>query len=110
MLQKVKDYVTWGEIDEATLIKLISVRGRLVGDKPITDEYLQNATHYKSIEALVRGLLNDEIRYQKIKNVKPVFRLSPPTKGYKRIKRHYKVGGALGYRGDRINELLDRMI
>jgi len=39
----------------------------------------------------------------------PLFRLSPPTKGYKSIKIHYPKG-ALGYRGEAINTLLRRMV
>jgi len=39
-----------------------------------------------------------------------VFRLNPPKKGYKSIKKSYKEGGALGYRGEKINNLIQRMI
>ncbi len=40
------------------------------------------------------------------------FRLSPPKKGFGRkgIKVGYSTGGALGYRGSEINELIQRMI
>ena len=37
MLQKAKDYITWGDADASLIEKMISERGRLVGDKPITD-------------------------------------------------------------------------
>lgn len=39
-------------------------------------------------------------------------RLNPPVKGYGRkgIKVPFSRGGALGYRGERINELIQRMI
>ena len=37
MLQKAKDYITWGNADAGLIEKMISERGRLVGDKPITD-------------------------------------------------------------------------
>ena len=33
MLRKVKDYVTWGEIDEKTMFQLLKVRGKIVGSK-----------------------------------------------------------------------------
>jgi large subunit ribosomal protein L30 len=40
-----------------------------------------------------------------------VFRLHPPSKGFKgKIKRGYGSGGELGYRGEKINELLRRML
>ena len=37
MLQKVKDYVTWGDVGEETISTLITERGRMIGDKPVTD-------------------------------------------------------------------------
>jgi large subunit ribosomal protein L30 len=37
--------------------------------------------------------------------------LHPPTKGFKgKIKKSYSAGGELGYRGEKINELIKRMV
>ena len=71
MLQKVKDYVTWGEIDDETL--------KLLMDKKKDAKF---------------------------------FRLQPPKKGFGRkgIKISFKEGGALGYRKDKINDLVKRML
>ena len=110
MLQKVKDYVTWGEIDELTAAKLIHVRGRLYGDKPITDEYIRETLGYESIEEFARALVEGKALYKDIPNVKPVFRLHPPIKGWEKTKRHFTEGGALGYRGEKINALILRML
>ena len=43
---------------------------------------------------------------------KRFFRLNPPRKGWegKGIKKSYSVGGALGYRGKAINDLIKRML
>ena len=42
--------------------------------------------------------------------IKPVFRLTPPSKGFKKsIKQQYP-NGEIGYRGEKINELILRMI
>ena len=41
MLHKVKDWATWGEIDAETLAELLRARGRLIGEKPLTDEYMR---------------------------------------------------------------------
>ncbi|RMF05953.1 50S ribosomal protein L30 [Candidatus Woesearchaeota archaeon] len=45
-------------------------------------------------------------------NLKPFFRLSPPRGGFERkgIKVPFKLGGALGDRGDKIKELIERML
>lgn len=111
MLQKVKDYVTWGEVNREALIKLIRKRGRLEGNKKITDEYLQKTTRFKSIEEFVDAFLKFEAELKDIPRMKPVFRLHPPKGGFRGSKkRHYQEGGELGYRGEAINELLERMV
>ncbi|MEE9150637.1 MAG: 50S ribosomal protein L30 [Thermoplasmata archaeon] len=110
MLQKVKDYVTWGEIMPETLAKMILHRGRLMGDKKISDRYIKANTNYKSIMSFAKAVSQEEAKYQDIKDIKPVIRLHPPRKGYEGIKRSYKSGGALGYRGEDINEIIGRMI
>ena len=71
MLKKIKDYVTWGEIDEEA--------------------------------------------EKKLKNMKTIkektFRLHPPIKGFERkgIKKSFKEGGALGYRGKEMIKLIEKM-
>ena len=98
MLQKVKDRTTWGEIDDNILRFLIEKRGRKSGNKRLTKEEAEN-------------VFNKIKENQKVTDgIKPVFRLSPPSKGFKKsVKQHYPKG-ELGYRGKEINKLLKRMI
>ncbi len=112
MLQKSKDYVTWGKVDEETITNLISERGRLTGDKPITDAVVKAETDFKNIKAFAASIAAGDSTTKAITDMKPVFRLHPPrgTKGWGGIKRHFTVGGALGYRGEAITELVGRMI
>lgn len=110
MLQKVKDYVTWGEIDPDVATKLISRRGRLYGDVPISDEYIKERMGYENIAEFASAMVAGKAVYKDIPNVKPVFRLHPPLKGWEKTKRHYTEGGALGYRGAKINELILKML
>jgi large subunit ribosomal protein L30 len=110
MLQVAKDYVTWGEVDAATLAKVIKSRGRLVGDNPVTDAYLGKHTPFKTIDALAAAVVEGKFRYQDVPDVKPLFRLHPARAGLEGIKRSVENGGALGYRGKNINELLGRMM
>ncbi|MEM4336742.1 MAG: uL30 family ribosomal protein [Candidatus Woesearchaeota archaeon] len=72
MIKKVKDYVTYGEVNEET-IKLLN---------------------------------------EKRSKGKKFFSLHPPIKGFERkgTKKSFKEGGALGYRGEKINELIKRML
>jgi large subunit ribosomal protein L30 len=110
MLQVVKDYTTWGEINQDTLTKLLSTRGKLVGDKPLTEEYLKNTTSYQSFEKLSKAILENKIKYKDIPAVKPLFRLNPPKKGYRTVKRSFVNKGSLGYRKEIINTLIERML
>ena len=59
MLQKVKDYTTWGEIDKEILPKLMESRGMIVGDKQITEEYIKSATSYNTFEKLSQAILDN---------------------------------------------------
>jgi large subunit ribosomal protein L30 len=110
MLQTTKDYVTWGEIEKDALSKLIKTRGKLEGDKEITDNYIKSSTSYDSIEKLSKAIIDNKFNYKEIPNVKPIFRLSPPKKGYEGIKRSFVNGGALGYRGKEISKLIEKML
>ncbi len=110
MLNVAKDYITWGEVEKDVLSKLIMSRGRLEGNKQLTDEYIKTATSYTSIPKLSEAIVDNKFKYKEIPNVKPIFRLNPPKKGYEGIKRSFKNKGALGYRGKEINKLIERMI
>jgi len=109
-LLKVKDYVTWGKVDEKTVAELLAKRGRIVGGDPLTSEYLSKNTEFKSVEDLARAIVAQKADLRKLKGVKPLFRLAPPRKGYEHVVHDYKTGGSLGDRGATINELIRRMI
>jgi large subunit ribosomal protein L30 len=110
MLQVAKDYITWGSIDKNSLTKLIKSRGKLEGDKELTEEYLKSATSYDNMEKLSQAIIDNKFNYKDIPKIKPIFRLNPPKKGYEGIKRSFKNGGALGYRGKEINKLIGKMV
>ena len=110
MLQVIKDYVTWGEIEKENLLKMITSRGKLKGDKKVTDEYIKSSTSFNNIDKLSKSILENKFNYKDIPEIKPLFRLNPPKKGYEGIKKSFKKRGALGYRGKEINKLIERMI
>ncbi|MCL1978837.1 MAG: 50S ribosomal protein L30 [Methanomassiliicoccaceae archaeon] len=110
MLQMVKDYCTWGEIDEETLSAMIKTRGRITGDKEITGEYLKEKTGFGTVEELAKAMIENDYRMRDMEDAKPVFRLHPPIKGYEGNKRSFRNGGSLGYRGKEINDLINRML
>jgi large subunit ribosomal protein L30 len=110
MLLKSKNCITWGEISQETIALLLKKRGKLVGDKKLTDDYAKELG-YKSLDDLALAIFNVDVEFSSLPEVKPVFRLRPPTKGFKgKVKKSYAAGGEAGYRGDAINSLLKRMI
>jgi large subunit ribosomal protein L30 len=110
MLQRVNNYVTWGEPTKETVAAMLQKRGRLTGSKKITDEYLQKAD-YKSFDDLAEAIVACKVAFQKLPDTQPLFKLHPPSKGYKgKTKKSFKAGGEAGYRGEAINDLIKRMI
>ncbi len=97
MIKKVRDFVTWGEISDKTLKRMISERGKRKGDRKVAKDDLKKVIDVVRKEGLKKA------------NMKPVIRLSPPKKGYRPIKAAFPKG-ALGYRGEKINDLIERMI
>ena len=112
MLQKAKDYVTWGEVGSDTISDLISQRGRMIGDKPITNAVIKSGSEFSTINALSKAIASGDARTNDVEGMKPVFRLHPPrgAKGWGGIKRSFSTGGALGFRGEAISDLVERMI
>ncbi|TFF99817.1 MAG: 50S ribosomal protein L30 [Promethearchaeota archaeon] len=112
MLQKVNNFVAFGEINRKALITLLRVRGRIEGGRTLNDLHLKKVSGYNSIKELADELLKGNIKYKDIYKIKPVFRLHPPKGGHRgSIKKHFNEGGTLGYVGDTyINDLIYKMV
>lgn len=111
MLKHVQEYVTWGEIDESTLKDLLSKKGRLAGKVKLSEDYLKDKVK-TDITTFVKDLMAMKKTLKDVPGLKTFFKLAPPLKGFERkgIKKPFSLGGALGYRKEKINELLGRMI
>jgi len=110
MLQRVNNYVTYGEPTKETVSMMLQKRARLAGGKKLTDEYIQKAG-YKNVDDLAEAIVNCKVAFQKLPDVQPLFKLHPPSKGYKgKTKKSFRAGGEAGYRGEAINALVKRMI
>ncbi|QQG39244.1 MAG: 50S ribosomal protein L30 [Candidatus Woesearchaeota archaeon] len=111
MIQRLKDFITWGEIDQETVKLLIKERARLPGNKKLTEDYLKEKLR-TDLDTFVKEFLESKKSLRDIPGLKTFFRLKPPTKGFERkgTKLPFAQGGALGYRKEKINELIKRMI
>lgn len=101
MVNKIKDYITWGEIDEPTFAALVEKWGRKAGDKRLETGDLKD---------FPKKFMAGEITFKEA-GIRPYFKLHPPTHGHERagIKKHIAVGGVLGNRRTDINALLIKM-
>ena len=111
MIKKVEPWIAWGEISPDMFKNLLLKRGRLEGDKRITEDYIKENLGY-SLDEFVEKFFKFEVELTDIPKIKPFFRLKPPSKGFPRkgIKYSVKQGGSWGYWGENINGLLERMI
>lgn len=111
MIILLRDYITWGEINEDTLSLLLEKRGRLPGKKQLTEEYLKEKTGF-GFREFSKEVIEGRKRVKDVPGLKPFFRLKPPVNGFERggIKKQFSLGGALGYRKNKINDLITRMV
>ena len=108
MLKKVKNYVCYGEISKDVLTLLLKKRLRKSGDKKVSEEDLKKYG-INSFEELAEILISNKKSLKDFPEFKKVFRLHPPRGGLKNKKLEYPKGD-LGYLGEKINDLLKRMI
>lgn len=78
---------------------------------------LEDAPHVQGMLKVIEpyatwGAVNDETLKALSKNKEKIIRLNPPRKGYGRkgVKMPFAKGGAHGNRGEKINDLLTRMM
>ncbi len=88
MIKECSNYITYGEVDEKTMERLIKNSGLQIDPKEV---------------------MSGKYNMKELRKNLP-FRLHPPRRGYKSIKRSVKQGGALGYMGPAINGLIQRMV
>ena len=108
MVQRVKDYVTYGTISEKSFIELIDKRGEVVGGKTAAEAKVDSKKVAKEFFSGDLKLRDFESKH----SLKPFFRLHPPRGGFERkgIKMPFAKGGVLGNRGDKMEELISKML
>ena len=89
MIAKCSDFITYGEISQ---------------------EVLENLLQKKEIKASKEDISAISSGKKKVSELARMpIRLHPPRHGYEAVKRSYANKGSLGYRGDKINDLIKRM-
>lgn len=90
MIKKCNDFLTYGEVSMEVLEK-VSKKKKIEAAKEDLEAVMQGSKKPKEL-------------------AKMPIRLHPPRRGYEGIKASYGNKGALGYRGEKVNELISRMI
>lgn len=111
MLGRIRDAATWGEITEDTFKLLVEKRGKTANKVSLTADYLKQKANL-TFESFTKEFMAFKKEIKDIPGMKPFFKLMPPRQGFesKGIKIQFSLGGALGYRKDKINDLIKRMI
>ena len=108
MLTRVQGYVTWGEADPETVGLLLRERGETVDGSRLTDQTIEEVLRAKGLPEVAQMVTEQGI--SRVRGLKPLFRLKAPKGGWRSTKRAYSLGGALGYRGRAVNDLVRRMM
>jgi large subunit ribosomal protein L30 len=109
MLDKVKHYISWIELDAELAKELLDKKARKSGYKKITSEDLKELG-FSSIDELATALAEGKATLSKLKPLKPWFALAPPRHGFKRsTKKLYGQKGVLGLNKE-LGTIVRRMI
>ena len=104
MLMAAQGYLTWGEAEAETVASLLTARGETRTGARLSSP----ASGIADVTELAASVLGKGLA--RVTTLKPLLRLAPPKGGWSSTKKPYSLGGALGYRGRAINELVQRMI
>ncbi|MGC8516388.1 MAG: uL30 family ribosomal protein [Candidatus Acidifodinimicrobium sp.] len=99
LLRQAEGVITYGELDKDTAAKLIGKALKREGKK------------VDDLNAFIDSFFDGKSKLQDI-GLKNVFRLHPPRGGFGRKGKDvpFQVGGSIGYRKEKINDLLNRMM
>lgn len=111
MIARAKDFITWGEINKDCLRLLLEKRGKLPNKQPLTEAYVKEKLN-STIAQFAEDIFNSKKELKDLPGLKLFFKLTPPKGGFERkgTKRPFSLGGALGYRKEKINDLIKKML
>jgi len=99
MVDKVRNFIAFGKLDEKTLIELIKARGKKIGN---VKAKISEAEAIKAAKEVMAGKNLEELK------IKPWFGLHPARGGIE-TKLHYP-RGVIGDNKEDINKLIMRML
>lgn len=108
MLHAVQGYVTWGEADPETVGLLLRQRGEGTDGARLTDANANALLRGRDLGSAAQLVADGGVA--SLDGLKPLFRLKAPKGGWRSTKKPFTRGGALGYRGRAVADLVRRMV
>jgi large subunit ribosomal protein L30 len=108
MLIRTQGYITWGEADPETVGLLLRERGVTTAGGRLADAAFGTELPAKDLTELATSVVEHGL--PPVPGIRPLFRLKAPKGGWRSTKRPFGLGGALGYRGKAVNDLVRKMV
>jgi len=117
LITLIEPYITWGYINKTSITDLIYKRATYFGNDqtlvPLDNTIIENNLgnlNLVCIEDIIHELASCGKSFKEVVNFLGFFLLSPTDEIKKKIHLKVEKGGSQGFRGDKINELLKKMI
>jgi len=117
LIHLIEPYITWGYITKSSISDIIYKRATYYGNDntlvPLDNNIVENNLGHLNlvcIEDIVHELATCGKQFKEVVNFLGFFLLSPTEEVKKKIHLKVEKGGSQGFRGDKINELLKKMI
>jgi len=117
MIKLIESYITWGYINKNSIEELLRKRGSVTFGNNEPNE-LDNAQIEDAlgklgivcIEDIIHELTNETKNAKDVLNFLGYFKLEANDEGFDKANISFEKGGNQGFRGDKINALLKKMI
>ncbi len=117
MLSLIEPYITWGYVNKKQISEIINRRGSYHNENgtavQLENDAIENSLgkfNILCIEDLIHELSNGGKHFNEAMSFLGFFLLSPSEDVKEKVNVKFFRGGAQGFRGDKINELLANMI
>jgi 60S ribosomal protein uL30 len=117
MLKLIEPYITWGVPNLKTVKELLYKRGFAKVNKqrlPISDNALVEKQlghcNVLCLEDIVHEIVTVGDHFRQVNKFLWPFKLPNPRGGWRGKNTHFNEGGDCGYRGEKLNELIHRMV
>jgi len=88
MLQKAKDYITWGVAEVELVERMLTERGRMSGDAPLTDAIVAEHTEHKNDQQnFAKAIVGGDAQVKDIPGLEACLPIASSSR-HKRLGRH----------------------